>query len=79
MVASSLGKIKVSVEMANKKGEEELKLKQEKEEKEKQKLAEKKVNIITNKNVLEFYPGERRCQKSSHCCKYDIINNGCGM
>ena len=43
MVASSLGKIKVSVEMANKKGDEELKLKQEQEEKEKQRLAEKKV------------------------------------
>ena len=36
MVASSLDKIKVSVEMANKQGDEELKLKQEQEEKEKQ-------------------------------------------
>ena len=37
------------MEMANKKGDEELKLKQEQEEKEKQKLAEKKVNKITNR------------------------------
>ena len=50
MVASSLGKIKVSVEMANKKGDEELKLKQEQEEKEKRRLAEKKVKIYGNKN-----------------------------
>ena len=54
MVASSLGKIKVSVEMANKKGEEEVKLKQEQEEKEKRRLAEKKVNKMTNRFVLEF-------------------------
>ena len=33
------------MEMANKKGEEELRLKKEKEEKEKQKLAEKKVEM----------------------------------
>jgi len=49
MVASSLGKIKVSVETANKKGDEEVKLKQEKEEKEKQRLAEKKV--VKNKSI----------------------------
>ena len=45
MVASSLGKFKVSMETANRKGDEELKLKQEQEEKEKQILAEKKVKI----------------------------------
>jgi len=43
MVASCLGKMKVSIETANKKGDEEVKLKQEKKEKEKQRLAENKV------------------------------------
>ena len=55
MVASSLGKIKVSVEMANKKGDKEMKLKQEQEEKEKQRLAEKKViNTSKFKNSKNF-------------------------
>lgn len=55
MVASSLGKIKVSVEMANKKGDKEMKLKQEQEEKERQRLAEKKViNTSKFKNSKNF-------------------------
>lgn len=51
MVKSYLSKIKVTVEMANKKGDEELKLKQEQEEKEKQRLAEKKVQKLEIKKL----------------------------
>lgn len=48
------------MEMANKKGDEELKLKQEQEEKEKQKLAEKKVNKTTNRISLEFSSRQKK-------------------
>jgi len=42
-VASYLGDIKVAMEMANKKGDEQLKLKQQREKEEQLKIAEKKV------------------------------------
>ena len=42
-VASYLGDIKVAMEMANKKGDEQLKLRQQREKEEQQKIAEKKV------------------------------------